>query len=283
MIYDIKKKVYLAPMQIITFAAIKGGVGKTTLTYNLGEWLVRKQNQKVLLIDADSQSSLSQTYGFYHTDYSLRDIFTKQSVNAEKVIQHTKTVDLLPSALDLDQILPQLDTQINKEFILFMWLDDNYRYLKQYDYIIIDCHPDFSTITQNAIINSDLVLSPIEPSQYSLNAKSILTDRFEQLQNDLVDPKSAHGKRQSYVNAKLYFIGNRIKEDEKSSRAFLDIMKNDKKTVAFVPEAELLNESTLFTTPVFAMTSLSLAEQQFTTELAEIFTKIINLDQTERT
>lgn len=29
-------------MKIITFAAIKGGVGKTTLTFNYGEWLAKK-------------------------------------------------------------------------------------------------------------------------------------------------------------------------------------------------------------------------------------------------
>ena len=30
-------------MKIITFAAIKGGVGKTTLTFNYGEWLAKKR------------------------------------------------------------------------------------------------------------------------------------------------------------------------------------------------------------------------------------------------
>lgn len=270
-------------MQIITFAAIKGGVGKTTLTYNLGEWLVRKKKKKVLLIDADSQSSLSQTYEFYHTKYSLLDIFSYHKVSAEEVIQHTDTVDILPSALNLDQILPQLDTRINKEFVLYIWLDDNYDYLKQYDYIIIDCHPDFSTITQNAIINSDLVISPIEPSQYSLNAKAILTDRFEQLQQDLVDPKAVNGRRQSYVKAELYFIGNRIKFDEESNKSFIKIMKDDPKTIGFVPETELLNESTLFTIPVFAMNDLNGDKLKIANDLGQTFEKLIKLDQSERT
>ena len=41
-------------MKIITFSAIKGGVGKTTLAYNYGEWLASKGKQ-VLFIDLDHQ------------------------------------------------------------------------------------------------------------------------------------------------------------------------------------------------------------------------------------
>lgn len=48
-------------MKIITFAAIKGGVGKTTLAYNYAEWLA-EQNYQVLLIDLDHQCNLTQTY-----------------------------------------------------------------------------------------------------------------------------------------------------------------------------------------------------------------------------
>ena len=35
-------------MKIITFAAIKGGVGKTTLTFNYGEWLSSKGHNSTL-------------------------------------------------------------------------------------------------------------------------------------------------------------------------------------------------------------------------------------------
>lgn len=277
-------------MQIITFAAIKGGVGKTTITYNLGEWLVRKKKQKVLLIDADSQSSLSQTYEFYHTDYSLADVLRNEQttlatdhVSAEQVIKHTKTVDIIPSALDLDKVIPQLDVQINNEFTLYMWLDDNYDYLKQYDYVLIDCHPDFSIITQNAIITSDLVFSPSEPSRYSLNAKSVITERFKQLKQNLVEPKAVNGKRQSYVKADLYFIGNRINDENESSQKFLEIMKQDKNTIAYIPENDLLNESTLFATPVFAMKKLNDKQIAFRNELDQTFTNMIQLCQRKET
>lgn len=279
-------------MQIITFAAIKGGVGKTTLTYNLGEWLTQKEHKKVLLIDADSQSSLSQTYKFYYTKYSLADIFSQQesltpsafttapakkTVTAEQVIKHTKTVDILPSALNLDQVLTQLPTRFDREFILYMWFEDNYDYLKQYDYILIDCHPDFSIITQNAIIISDLVFSPIEPSQYSLNAKNILSDRFNVLKENLVDPKTIRGQRESYVKAQLYFIGNRINDKYKISQEFIAEIKKDPRTVALIPEQEIIKESTLFANPVVAMTNLDADQQKFQTELLKTFANLIKL------
>ena len=48
-------------MKIIAFPAIKGGVGKTTICFNFGEYLARKLNQRVLFIDMDSQCSLTRT------------------------------------------------------------------------------------------------------------------------------------------------------------------------------------------------------------------------------
>lgn len=50
-------------MQIITFANLKGGVGKTMVTYNIGGFLA-KQGHSVLLIDADIQANLTENCGF---------------------------------------------------------------------------------------------------------------------------------------------------------------------------------------------------------------------------
>ena len=55
---------------------------------------------------------------------------------------------------------------------MYMWFSDNYDELKKFDYVLIDTHPDFSTITQNMIVISDLDFSPIEPSEYGFISKS---------------------------------------------------------------------------------------------------------------
>ena len=44
-------------MKIISFVAIKGGVGKTTLTFNYGEWLARK-GKKILFIPCHNRITL---------------------------------------------------------------------------------------------------------------------------------------------------------------------------------------------------------------------------------
>ena len=51
-------------MKILSIAAIKGGVGKTTLTFNFGEWLAEKGNN-MLCSDLDQQCNLTHTYDIY--------------------------------------------------------------------------------------------------------------------------------------------------------------------------------------------------------------------------
>ena len=234
-------------MKIITFAAIKGGVGKTTLTFNYGEWLSSK-GHNVLLIDSDHQCSLTQTYDIYKDHGTLANIFTKDSEKVE-IIELHKNLSIIPASMQLDTINNDLQTRANKELLMYMWFSDNYDELKKFDYVLIDTHPDFSTITQNMIVISDLVFSPIEPSKYGFISKSNLELRMEQLKQDVINVES----RQSFVTARLKFIGNRIKHNTKSSHEFVEQMEKDPRTIALVPEREIFNKTTLNHEPLIKM------------------------------
>ncbi len=227
-------------MKIISCVAIKGGVGKTTLTYNFGEWLA-EQGYNVLLIDADSQCSLSQTYNVYTTDGTIGEIFYNKGhrVNFLKV---KKNITLIAGDVDLEYANYDIFTKPNKELLMYMWLRDYYEdKLKEYDYILIDCHPDFSVITQNMVIVSDFIFSPLEPSEFGFTAKANLELRFERLKSEAINVVT----RESFVTAKLKFIANRVKHNTKSSKEFLEAIKNSQDIIAIVPEKELFNRSTL--------------------------------------
>lgn len=227
-------------MKIITFAAIKGGVGKTTLAYNYGEWLASK-GQKVLLIDLDHQCNLTQTYDVFESDGTVANIFKgKGEVTIHSVKEN---IDLIAGHIRLDNIEKELETKAYKDMLLYMWFEDNYesKNLGQYDVILIDCHPDFSTATRNAIIVSHAVLSPVIPSEHGYQAKFNLEERLEGFRKEAFDFKT----RESYVTAKLFFLGNMIKHNTKSSKELVASLKKESNVLAMIPQKELFNRSTL--------------------------------------
>lgn len=227
-------------MKITSFAKIKGGVGATTIAYNYGEWLANK-GYKVLFIDFDHQCNLTQTYNVFENDGTVANIFnSKGEVN---ILPVKENIDLIAGYIRLDNLEKELETKSYKDMLLYMWFEDNYdrKGLEKYDYIIIDCHPDFSTATRNAIIVSHAVLSPVIPSEHGYQAKFNLQERLEEFKTEAIDFKT----RESYVTAKLYFLGNMIKHNTKSSKELVVSLKDDENVLAMIPQKELFNRSTL--------------------------------------
>lgn len=259
-------------MEIVSFIAIKGGVGKTTLCYNYGEWLANT-GKNVLFIDSDHQCSLTQTYNIYRDSGTLADIFISQQT--PEIINIHENLSIIPASMNLDTVNNEIQTKVNKELLMYMWLFDNYESLKHFDYILIDCHPDFSTITQNMIAISDTLFSPIEPSEYGFTAKDNLEIRLEQLRNDVINVQT----RKSFITAKLKYIGNRIKHNTSSSRAFVTAMGTDKHTIAMIPEREIFNKTTLNHQPLIKMNRSELikANQKIYDEINEIFKKMSDI------
>ena len=245
-------------MKIITFAAIKGGVGKTTLAFNFSEWLAR-QGKKVLVIDLDHQCNLTQTYDIYDDTDTVATIF--QGEGEVKLIPVKSNITLIPGYMQLDTIEKHLENKVNKDMLLYMWLEDHYdeKNLEQFDYVIIDCHPDFSTATRNAIAVSHSIISPIIPSEHGYNAKFNLEDRLENFRNEVINYRT----RESYITAQLYFVPNMIKHNTNSSRSLLDTLNKaeDDNTiflpgtqeVVYIPQKELFNKSTMDKQSIFEM------------------------------
>ncbi|HFI0635556.1 TPA: ParA family protein, partial [Streptococcus suis] len=150
-----------------------------------------------------------------------------------------------------------LEHKTNKDMLLYMWLEDNYEgySLGQFDYVIIDCRPDFSIATRNAIAVSHSVISPVIPSDFGYQAKFNIMDRVEDFRKTAINYQT----RESYITAELLFVANMIKHNTNSSRELLERIESDEDMIGIVPAKELFNRSTL--------DKLSLAEMRTNDQL----------------
>lgn len=227
-------------MKLISFSAIKGGVGKTTLAFNYGEWLA-KRGKKVLLVDLDHQCNLTQTYQIYTSDDTVANVFLgKGNVTVHSVKQN---ISLIAGSMNLDWIEAGLEHNTNKYMLLYMWLQDHYEsyQLAQYDYAIFDCRPDFSIATRNAVAVSHAVISPIIPSDFGYLAKFNIEAKLEDFKASAINFQT----RESYVTAELFFVANMIKNNTNSSRELLTRLEGEPNLLGIIPNKELFNRSTL--------------------------------------
>lgn len=231
-------------MQIISFMAIKGGVGKTTMAFQLAKYL-QSQGQKVLMLDLDAQKSLTGTFENQEFNFNgqptIADILKNPNIGLiETDVQ--KNISIIPSTSNLEEVADQLASKPNKELLLFMWFVKNAKELNEkYNYVIIDLPPAWNLLTKNGVAVADKIISPMEPSRFGYESHTKVLQSVATLKEEVIDPMS--GK--SYITAKVFFLGNRIKHNTNSSREFLVALKNLKNVIGIIPEKELVNASML--------------------------------------
>jgi len=204
-------------MKIMTFTGSKGGVGKTTILFNYAAWLAQ-QNYKVLLIDGDFQANLSSTFKTITNEHTLLDVFLGGSPEIRQV---AKNIDLLPASPNLDKVEGLIHTKMYREYLLMEWMRQNAEHIHSYDFVLIDTHPEFGLLTKNMIAVSDAVIVPLEPSEYGFQQlKTQFELRMAEYREDSVDPRTG----QSDIDAKVYFIGNKIQHNTNESRLFREVL-----------------------------------------------------------
>lgn len=210
-------------MRVISVVNYKGGVGKTTLTANLGAELARR-GKRVLLVDLDPQCSL--THCFYTPqDYQLKirpkytikhwmDTFS-HGVPVESLADFRVTppdvdyaisagggrLDLLASdvllfKLDLDAARVPANADGDRELLLrrralLDALSDVS--FPPYDFVLLDCPPNFGLLTQSALVASRDVLMPVKADYLSTVGLDTLYNAIHDFRHQYSDQVGRHG------------------------------------------------------------------------------------------
>lgn len=188
----------------IVFFNHKGGVSKTTTTYNLG-WMLASQGHKVMLVDADPQCNLTslmlsdnEAFEEYYTNERTRFNNIKDGVKAAfegrpepiraiNCIQSTGNNNLFIMAghADLSEYDASLSFAQTSSGSLYALqnLPGAFNELirltsSKYDieYVIIDLNPGLSAINQNLFSSSDYFLIPTNPDPFSVMAINTLSN-----------------------------------------------------------------------------------------------------------
>jgi chromosome partitioning protein len=173
----------------IFIGARKGGVGKTMTAASLGVGLAKK-GKRTLLIDADSQRSLTVSLGMTEPEKLtaslasvMTDLINERDIDPTAgIVRHSEGVDLLPANNSLTGIELALAPLIGRETILR-------RYVEQvkplYDYILIDTAPALDLLTVNALAAADSVIIPVAPKYLDALGLELLLKSVAQIRRQI--------------------------------------------------------------------------------------------------
>lgn len=206
---------------VIAIVNQKGGVAKTTSVFNIGVELARRGN-KVLMVDFDAQASLTICANLepYEQGKNIISVIRDGVSIRECIVSLRDKLDMVTSDIGLAAQEMALVVRTMRELVLQKALDG---VKADYDYILIDCPPQLSILTINALSACDRVIIPCKTDYLSYRG-------LEQLQGTIDVVKNE-------VNSKLGVLGiiatlyeQRVKDD----KDVLEFLKSKGEVIAVV-------------------------------------------------
>ena len=187
-------------MKVVSMINFKGGVGKTTLTANLGAYAASK-GYRVLLIDLDPQNNLTFNFmtredwenkysknksmkNFFDTVIegkeipSLRALIIKKTFGDVRLDLITSHIDLISLDIKIAALLGDNDEKTAAEKYMKN-INCLYQALStleyQYDLVVIDCPVNFNFSVKSALYASDYYIAPTKLDALSSEGIYLLT------------------------------------------------------------------------------------------------------------
>ena len=173
-------------MKVVSVMNRKGGVGKTTTVCNLAYWLAKRCGKKVLVVDLDGQGNAADcllldgwaedacgaAYAMEYPESKVEDLakFSKLFVDDMDC-----RIDVLPGGAGLFDLGDRLAS--TDALRRFLRTRENSQY---YDFVLIDCPPEFNIAVLNAIVASDMMLVPTTPDAASRKGAACVIDEMRE-------------------------------------------------------------------------------------------------------
>ncbi|MCY3818884.1 MAG: AAA family ATPase [Gammaproteobacteria bacterium] len=190
---------------------LKGGVGKTTTTVALAEFMSGRLDKRVLVIDLDPQTNATvmligeeKWRELNEREWTLARLFKdsldpdNKRFDLDKTLQaavsnvsEARTIDLLPSSLDLIDVQDRLATVPSGRFYAvnpteLLWRAVKSR-LDDYDIVIVDCPPNLGIITLNGLRISRGFIIPTIPDVLSTYGIPQILKRVSQFSSEIAE------------------------------------------------------------------------------------------------
>jgi chromosome partitioning protein len=169
--------------QILSFDMIKGGVGKTTLSSNVG-MRASHYECRTLLIDFDLQGNLSRSFNI-DIDKDSKvwiDILKDNVAVKDTIIKIDNFLDIIPSnlnnsRLDIEMQHASINIKDHVHDILESVIND-------YELIIIDCPPAINKVSASAICASDTIIIPLNPDPYAMDGLEMTLNEIKRIKTN---------------------------------------------------------------------------------------------------
>lgn len=222
--------------KFITVNNKKGGTGKTATSALLAVYF--SKIGKTCVIDADESGNCTKrfTQEVLATSKLCR-IFEKQEVFPMKIREN---LDLVAGTFELEKVNTDLINRLNRTLLFKIYLN-RFKTFDKYDYVVIDTRNDSNIITNNMLVVSDLVLGVTDPSADGYEALINLQEHVRWLKDELFNLETG----QSYVNARVVFLGNKIAHNTSVSNNFKQVITEDPTFIGYLQERTAFEEASL--------------------------------------
>lgn len=167
--------------KFIAVANQKGGVGKTTITFNLAKGLAKK-GYKTLVLDNDPQANLTGAFLELEDEEEFSPNVLSLFEDDHPVIKPQNindNLDFIGTDIRLSRIA-------DRNFDVIFKLKEGIQDLAQsYDFVLIDSVPSFGYLNTAALYAANHVVVPVKPAKFALQGLKDLFATVEKIQKRL--------------------------------------------------------------------------------------------------